>query len=365
MCMPQNILREAQQEQKEDARTEMEKREFGLMLSNCNLLYVGLRVLILSDMQYSGRFWTSYESYLSMQFPTPEGLVPAKHSGEVFDDRWAVIAVEAGEAGEGHGLSKAAKVGLEALWLDEYTDMKKVTVFLKNQDVKVTHPGDKTTLIPRLAEFEQLVREKAKALGLRKMAEANLLDLAPMNKEVAAKLDKKKADGEKQFKQAQKQGAFVKQQLASTEARNAHREKAKQQAAQEARARAKLQAVLRPVEKELKEVKQREKAAISREKLLQGEVERLKREIESLGGGAKQVPARVNANGAGMSNRPQRQGQASLGARPGSRSGRPATSSNRRPGLVKRLSSKFFGTATPSNASPGGSRRRIQPDGVA
>ncbi len=352
----------------EDMRTEMELREFRLMLSNCNLLYVGLKVLILSDNQYNGRFWTLYESYLSMQFPTPEGLVPAKlPGGELFDDRWAVIAVEAGEAGEAAKLSLSAKSQLETLWLDTYQDTKRVMARLKEQDVLVTSQSDKDNLIPRLGHFEQLVREKAKALGLRKMAEANLLDLAPINKESAAKLDKKKADGEKQSKKAAAQGESAKQQLASTEARNAHREKAKQQAAQEARARAKLQAVLRPVEKELKEVKQREKAAITREKLLQSEVERLRKEIESLGGGANQLAGRIKANGAVVVNRPLRPGQASMGSRPTTRAGRPASSSGGRgrPGLVKRLSSKLFGTPPPLSASHGGSRRRIQPDSDA
>jgi hypothetical protein len=42
-------------------RTPAEKTEFAQMLANINLLYLGCRVLVLMDRQYSGRFWTSFE----------------------------------------------------------------------------------------------------------------------------------------------------------------------------------------------------------------------------------------------------------------------------------------------------------------
>ncbi len=41
-------------------RTDAEKLSFGWMLSNVNLLYLGLSVLILQDLSTLSRFWTQY-----------------------------------------------------------------------------------------------------------------------------------------------------------------------------------------------------------------------------------------------------------------------------------------------------------------
>eukprot|EP00971_Amphidinium_carterae_P038950 765541-Amphidinium_carterae.1 len=56
---------------------EAEKREFKTMLSNVNLLYLSTQVIILLDLTYMGRFWTSFEAYLSMQATSVRGLAPA------------------------------------------------------------------------------------------------------------------------------------------------------------------------------------------------------------------------------------------------------------------------------------------------
>ena len=37
------------------------------MLTNINFLYLGLRVFIICDRTYLGRFWTQFEAWLSMQ----------------------------------------------------------------------------------------------------------------------------------------------------------------------------------------------------------------------------------------------------------------------------------------------------------
>ena len=42
-------------------RTAADKAEFGQMLANINLLYLGCRVLVLMDRTYMSRFWTSFE----------------------------------------------------------------------------------------------------------------------------------------------------------------------------------------------------------------------------------------------------------------------------------------------------------------
>ena len=48
------------------------------MLDNVNVLYLGMRVLILLDNTYIGRFWTSMESWMAMQQATAAGgLAPS------------------------------------------------------------------------------------------------------------------------------------------------------------------------------------------------------------------------------------------------------------------------------------------------
>ena len=42
------------------ARSDAEKLSFDWMLSNVNLLYLGLSVLILQDVSTRSRFWTQY-----------------------------------------------------------------------------------------------------------------------------------------------------------------------------------------------------------------------------------------------------------------------------------------------------------------
>ena len=58
-------------------RTASEQREFDGQLRNINLLYLGFSVLILVDLSYISRFWTLFESWLSFQVATAEGLRPS------------------------------------------------------------------------------------------------------------------------------------------------------------------------------------------------------------------------------------------------------------------------------------------------
>ena len=82
-CLPQ----ESSMARKGTVRTAEEKREFDLSLSNMYLLFLSCSVLILFDLQYLCRFWTSYEAWLSMhkgqqqaQTPTPGVATHVPHS---------------------------------------------------------------------------------------------------------------------------------------------------------------------------------------------------------------------------------------------------------------------------------------------
>ena len=58
-------------------RTASETREFKLMLTNINFLYLGLRVFIMCDRTYLGRFWTQFEAVCGTR-PEPQ-LDPCVH----------------------------------------------------------------------------------------------------------------------------------------------------------------------------------------------------------------------------------------------------------------------------------------------
>ena len=57
MCLPQK------ERDGKDERTEEERDEFDAQLPTVGNLYLSMRVLILIDLQYLGRFWPQYESW--------------------------------------------------------------------------------------------------------------------------------------------------------------------------------------------------------------------------------------------------------------------------------------------------------------
>ena len=68
-CMPQDLPK--------GSRSAEDAAAFKRMLKEVNRLYLGTTVLILLDMSYVSRFWTQFESWLSMQYATPSGLKSA------------------------------------------------------------------------------------------------------------------------------------------------------------------------------------------------------------------------------------------------------------------------------------------------
>jgi hypothetical protein len=56
-------------------RTEEEEVVFKVGLANIFMLFISSTVLILFDLQYVGRFWTSYEIWLSLRTVTADGLM--------------------------------------------------------------------------------------------------------------------------------------------------------------------------------------------------------------------------------------------------------------------------------------------------
>ena len=121
-----------------------------------------MRVLILYDNKYNARFWTLYESYLSMQWPSPAGLEPAveryedesgKPRWQAGDDRWTVVDVNE------KGGTTVGKEQLEKNWLDLHVGVDMTMDRLGRNDVDVTNKSDKEKLIPLMKKFEDKLKE--------------------------------------------------------------------------------------------------------------------------------------------------------------------------------------------------------------
>ena len=136
-------------------RTETEERLFRSCLSNMHLLYSGVRVLILHDHEYSERFWTNYEAWLSMKTMREGDLRPAKlagrpplwrlllRMGEGHDDerRWTIVSEEA---------NKTAVLRWQRMWwtVPPFVAINK----LKAPTVRVTNEKDKPEQIAKIVQ---------------------------------------------------------------------------------------------------------------------------------------------------------------------------------------------------------------------
>lgn len=58
-------------------RTPAERSDFTRTLPNIALVFLGCRVLLMLDRGYTGRFWTMFECWLSLQKPSKDGLIAA------------------------------------------------------------------------------------------------------------------------------------------------------------------------------------------------------------------------------------------------------------------------------------------------
>jgi len=135
-CMPQ--ASEATHE-----RTEEERQLFSLMLKNCNLLFLGMGVLILTDRSYLSRFWCSFEAWLAMQDVSKHGLVSARSSSRT--QRCSIVTM--------HGAPEAL---IESL-VEEWSNCTAAKAFekLSSADVAVTNQSDKDTQLPKIIELDE------------------------------------------------------------------------------------------------------------------------------------------------------------------------------------------------------------------
>jgi len=109
-------------------RSDQEQDYFEKTLENIYILFLGSPVLMLVDMQYLGRFWTSYESWLSMRAVSEDGFIPAMGS----DCRFTIKCL---------GAAGVMEQSLKDTWGP--LDIEQAHSHLSEEDIIVTNRRDK------------------------------------------------------------------------------------------------------------------------------------------------------------------------------------------------------------------------------
>ena len=130
-CMPQGPNKSA-----------LDKMEQKVMLPNINLLYLFGQVLVLLDISYVSRFWTSFESFLAMRKVTRDGLVTL--SGSELQARMSIMCL--------HNANNAVGDFLKTMWKDK--SVAQAYEILKRPDVCVTNQSDKDEQLPKLLALD-------------------------------------------------------------------------------------------------------------------------------------------------------------------------------------------------------------------
>uniref|UniRef100_A0A7S3WV90 Uncharacterized protein n=1 Tax=Emiliania huxleyi TaxID=2903 RepID=A0A7S3WV90_EMIHU len=139
-CMPQDHPK--------GSRSAEDAAAFKRMLKEVNRLYLGTTVLILLDMSYVSRFWTQFESWLSMQFATPSGL---KSAVGTKNERHHIVCIQ-NAAAQAESFTKL----LVDQWAKKTPD--EAHAFLSKPDVTVTNQGDKDGQLPKIKALDATVQ---------------------------------------------------------------------------------------------------------------------------------------------------------------------------------------------------------------
>ena len=145
-------------------RSPADMADFKRMLKNCNMLYLGMKVLIVMDASYLSRFWTQFESWLSYQKATPQGLYRTNTNINPVDAwTWGAEADKLSLGGLRSGVVpvRSADIAFEGMKLySKLSQMNpaEISKSLKHKDVVVTNTGDKEVQLQRIQEFDAEVR---------------------------------------------------------------------------------------------------------------------------------------------------------------------------------------------------------------
>ena len=148
-CMPQR------------PRSPEDDDEFAEMLSNVNVIYIGMQVLILLDMSYMSRFWTQTEAWMSMQDASTSGLATASEGRR----RYTIVPL--------HNASAKVSETLVDMWAGK--SAQEAHDILAQPDVLVTNQSDKERQLPKVLKLNETIK---KALEAHAKREAALQQLA-------------------------------------------------------------------------------------------------------------------------------------------------------------------------------------------
>ena len=143
-CMPQQ------------PRLPEEDDEFLAMLSGINVIYLGMKVLILLDMSYMSRFWTQAEAWMSMQDASASGLATASETKR----RHTIVPLHNADASLSDLLAK--------LWAGKST--QEAHDILAMPDVLVTNQGDKLRQLPKIKLLNETIKQELAVHATRESA---------------------------------------------------------------------------------------------------------------------------------------------------------------------------------------------------
>jgi len=152
-CMPQRRTDGV------DDRTPAQMAEFHRMLQGIADLYLTMRVLIIVDMTYLGRFWTTLEAYCAVQKATSAGLRPC--SGDE-GKRYHIECI--------HNAPPAMKFILLDMVANK--SLEQMVEILAMPDITVTNAKDKEKMLPVLLATAEHVKEMYKANAAAAYVEA-------------------------------------------------------------------------------------------------------------------------------------------------------------------------------------------------
>lgn len=135
-------------------RTASEKFEFDLMLSSIADLYLTTRILLIVDVTYLTRFWTTLEAWCSMQTCAPAGLRPAMDNEKRYEITFILNA---------KGVLTNETIE-NAVWKKSPQEM---VTMLGSTDVAVTNAKDKAQQLPKIQGTDEHVREVFKKVKSR------------------------------------------------------------------------------------------------------------------------------------------------------------------------------------------------------
>ena len=156
------------------------------MLKAVGDLYLSMNVLILLDLTYFGRFWTSFEAWCAMQKTTPEGLTPVA-DGNV---RYEIMCIHNAK-NDPETFRKMLVGQMASLSVQQAYDL------LKKPDIVVTNAKDKDVMLPILLLTDKHVREvfsTAEAMQASKLPEKQKKELAEAKRAQARKLPEKQKE---------------------------------------------------------------------------------------------------------------------------------------------------------------------------